>query len=159
LIEAEYLVGTAQRVPQRGGLGGNDLQWLAVGTGGVQPEIQSALAFGQPLARGSLSASTSPSSWAEPRCSIWREPRRVDHTICTAVAPEEVFTVRTYATNAPYEATASAQICTRTTVKTQVNELQNPPTRNSDKSQVRLADFRCSGRAVVSPRWAATPPA
>jgi hypothetical protein len=53
LIEAEYLVGTAQRVPQRGGLGGNDLQWLAVGTGGVQPEIQSALAFGQPLARGS----------------------------------------------------------------------------------------------------------
>jgi len=58
------------------------------------------------------------------------------------VAPEEVFTVRTYATNAPYEATASAQICTRTTVKTQVNELQNPPTRNSDKSQVwDLADM------------------
>jgi hypothetical protein len=50
-------------------------------------------------------------------------------------APEVVFTVRTYATNAPYEPTASAQICTRTTVKTQVNELQNPPTPNSDKSQ------------------------
>lgn len=41
-----------------------------------------------------LRASTSPSSWAEPKCSIWREPRRVDHTICTAVAPDEVFTVR-----------------------------------------------------------------
>jgi len=38
------------------------------------------------------------SSWAEPRCSIVRDPRQVDHTICTAVAPEEVFTVRTYPT-------------------------------------------------------------
>ena len=27
--------------------------------------------------------------------SMLREPRRVDHTICTAVAPEAVFTVRT----------------------------------------------------------------
>jgi hypothetical protein len=35
------------------------------------------------------------SSWAEPKCSILRDPRRDDHTICTAVAPEEVFTVRT----------------------------------------------------------------
>jgi hypothetical protein len=32
-----------------------------------------------------------------------REPRREDHTICTAIAPELVFTVRTYATTAPYE--------------------------------------------------------
>jgi hypothetical protein len=32
-----------------------------------------------------------------------REPRRDDHTICTAVAPDLVFTVRTYATTAPYE--------------------------------------------------------
>ena len=28
-------------------------------------------------------------------CSIERDPRREDHTICTAVAPEAVFTVRT----------------------------------------------------------------
>jgi hypothetical protein len=34
--------------------------------------------------------------------SIERDPRRDDHTICTAVAPELVFTVRTYATSAPY---------------------------------------------------------
>jgi hypothetical protein len=32
-------------------------------------------------------------------CSILREPRRVEYTICTAVAPDAVFTVRTYATN------------------------------------------------------------
>jgi hypothetical protein len=40
-------------------------------------------------------AANSTSSWAEPRCSIEREPWRHDHTICTPVAPEEVFTVRT----------------------------------------------------------------
>jgi hypothetical protein len=28
-------------------------------------------------------------------CSISRDPRRDDHTICTAVAPDLVFTVRT----------------------------------------------------------------
>jgi hypothetical protein len=32
---------------------------------------------------------------AEPKCSMSRAPRREDHTICTAVAPEAVFTVRT----------------------------------------------------------------
>src|SRR5262245_57239635 len=46
-------------------------------------------------AAAALSAASSASSWAEPRCSMLREPRRVDHTICTAVAPDAVFTVRT----------------------------------------------------------------
>lgn len=32
-----------------------------------------------------------------------REPRRLDHTICTAVTPEAVFTVRTWATRAAYD--------------------------------------------------------
>jgi hypothetical protein len=32
-------------------------------------------------------------------CSISRDPRRFEHTICTAVAPLAVFTVRTYATS------------------------------------------------------------
>ena len=32
-----------------------------------------------------------------------REPRRLDHTICTAVAPEAVFTVRTWAIRAAYD--------------------------------------------------------
>ena len=31
-----------------------------------------------------------------------RDPRRDDHTICTAVAPDFVFTVRTYGTRPPY---------------------------------------------------------
>lgn len=31
-----------------------------------------------------------------------RDPRRDEYTICTAVAPDEVVTVRTYATTRPY---------------------------------------------------------
>ena len=54
-------------------------------------------------AAAALSAASSASSWAEPRCSIERDPRREDHTICTAVAPEAVFTVRMLATAAAYE--------------------------------------------------------
>jgi hypothetical protein len=34
---------------------------------------------------------------------MFRDPRRNDHTIWTAVAPDEVFTVRTYATTRAYE--------------------------------------------------------
>ena len=50
-----------------------------------------------------FSASSFASSCAEPMCSIFRDPRRNDHTIWTAVAPDEVFTVRTYATRRDYE--------------------------------------------------------
>jgi hypothetical protein len=71
-----------------------------------------------------LSASTSPPSCAEPRCSIWRDPRRVDHTICTAVAPEAVFTVRTYATSAPYEPRISVQISAQQRPNPQISALQ-----------------------------------
>jgi hypothetical protein len=33
---------------------------------------------------------------AGPRCSISPEPRWEEYTICTAVAPDDVFTVRMY---------------------------------------------------------------
>ncbi|RUQ02809.1 hypothetical protein D8M34_17675 [Microbacterium sp. HSID17254] len=46
-----------------------------------------------------MSASTASGSWAEPRCSISREPAREPCTIWTAVAPDPVRTVRTYATD------------------------------------------------------------
>jgi hypothetical protein len=49
LVEAEHPVGTAQRFPQWGRLGGHDLQGFAVHSDGVQPEIQCPLALGQPL--------------------------------------------------------------------------------------------------------------
>jgi len=71
-----------------------------------------------------------------PRCSIERDPRRDDHTICTAAAPELVFTVRTYATTAPYDPAPSAQIRTGQAPNHQVTALRHHGTRNSDKSQV-----------------------
>ncbi len=46
-------------------------------------------------ARSGLSNSTSASSCADPTCSISREPRLNEYTICTAVAPDDVFTVST----------------------------------------------------------------
>jgi hypothetical protein len=75
-----------------------------------------------------------------------RDPRRDDQTICTATAPEEVFTVRTYATQAPYDPTASAQICTRIELNPQLTALPDARTRNSDKSQV--IDFHAFRRVL-----------
>ena len=50
---------------------------------------------------------------------------------------ELVFTVRTYATQAPYGPAPSAQIHTRIQLNPQVTALQDRRTRNSDKSQVK----------------------
>ena len=49
-----------------------------------------------------FSISSPASSCADPRCSIFREPRRDDHTTCTPVAPDFVLTVRTYGTRPLY---------------------------------------------------------
>jgi hypothetical protein len=71
-------------------------------TPAVSPRSSSVCPAVNRAAAAVLSAANSTSSWAEPRCSIEREPRRQAHTICTAVAPEAVFTVRTNATSAVY---------------------------------------------------------
>ncbi len=55
-------------------------------------------AGGQPAA---FNTSTSASVCADPRCSIVRAPRRIEYTIWTAVAPDAVFTVRTYGDTSP----------------------------------------------------------
>jgi hypothetical protein len=59
------------------------------------PRSSSACPAANRCAAAAFNAANPASSWAEPRCSIERDPRRDDHTICTAVAPELVFTVRT----------------------------------------------------------------
>jgi hypothetical protein len=64
---------------------------------GVHTEIELLLPASRCRA-AALSASTSCSSCAEPMCSIRRAPRRFEYTTCTAVAPDAVCTVRTYAT-------------------------------------------------------------
>jgi|SRR5450631_330270 len=74
-------------------------------------------------------------------CSMSREPRRFECTICTAVAPEDVFTVRTYgATSTPYDpkrATISAQIHATSAASPQVNAPQPERPLPTDKSQDR----------------------
>ena len=61
----------------------------------VETEVEFTLPRRHPL-RGGFSSSSSTSSCADSMCSISREPRRDEYTIWTAVAPEAVFTVRTY---------------------------------------------------------------
>ncbi len=73
-------------------------------------------------------AAVSPSSRrrrAEPTCSIFRDPRRLDHDL-DAVAPDEVFTVRTYATRRDYEPPLSAQIPRTTDKPTAHNATAEP---------------------------------
>ena len=48
-----------------------------------------------------FSTSTSALSCADPMCSMSRYPRWDECTICTAVAPDAVFTARTYGTRPP----------------------------------------------------------
>jgi hypothetical protein len=63
------------------------------------------------LSRRGLHTSNSASSWADPMCSMSRDPRREECTICTAMAPGPVFTMRTYGdTGIPYGPGHSAQI-------------------------------------------------
>lgn len=70
-----------------------------------------------------LSASTSASSCADPACSIWREPRRVYHTICTAIVPEAAFTARTYVTRSTLRAEhQSAHFGSTSTERTQIRD-------------------------------------
>jgi hypothetical protein len=68
-------------------------------------------------------------------------PRREEYTICTAVAPEDVFTVRTYGdtrTHYGQAPPASAQIPRRSRPNVQVRKLQPAKPRNADKSRDSL---------------------
>jgi hypothetical protein len=65
-----------------------------------------------------------------------REPRRDDYTICTAIAPDAVFTARTDATAAPYEPRFTAHISTHHRAKPQISDPQSDNTKNV--AQVRF---------------------
>jgi hypothetical protein len=77
---------------------GRDRQRRAPPAAGIRLRAQMELALPdrQPLPRRSLQQLPSASPCAEPGWSISREPRREEYTICTMVAHETVFTVRTY---------------------------------------------------------------
>src|SRR3954451_4489326 len=90
-------------------------------------------------------------------CSMSREPRRLEYTICTAVAPEAVLTVRTNGdTPTPYEPHSpgfSVQISAGHTTNTQVTgpPSQNPHDREPSRGGTRSRPVRCS---VWPWRWA-----
>jgi hypothetical protein len=115
---------------------------------------------GCPAARrcrtAAFSAASSASSWADPMCSMSRDPRRDEYTICTAVAPEAVFTVRTYATDPTAQRRPfSAQISVVRTTKPQVNALC--PTKitkcgTSQGSRLGSPDGRRTARSRLAHR-------
>jgi hypothetical protein len=79
----------------------------------TRAKAQHALPGGQALPRDGLEISSSVSSCAEPMCSMSRDPRREECTICTAVAPDAVFTVRTYGTGPLYGPGLVRTFCSR----------------------------------------------
>ncbi|GHH42202.1 hypothetical protein GCM10017774_38140 [Lentzea cavernae] len=91
----------------------------------VRAKVELGLPHSQTLPRHRLERLHAASSCAEPMCSMSRDPRREEYTICTALAPDAVFTVRTYATRDSLEPAASAQIFAVHTTKPQLNS-QHP---------------------------------
>ena len=59
------------------------------------PQIQLGLPRGQPLGSSGLQCRQLDVVVRRTEMLDRREPLRQDHTICTAVAPDDVFTVRT----------------------------------------------------------------
>jgi len=66
-----------------------------------QADVMFTLPGGQTLPGGRLQDLSSASSCADPMCLMSRDLRREEYTIRTAVAPDAVFTVRTYGDTAP----------------------------------------------------------
>jgi hypothetical protein len=86
--------------------------------------------------------------YPQPRLLDLPRPRREDHTTCTAVAPDVVFTVRTYGTRPLYEP--------RLVRKFSFNEPEShrSATRQTGHSQ-NVAQLRSSSRVVLH-WWAAS---
>jgi hypothetical protein len=76
-----------------------------------------------------------PCGYTRTKCSIERDPRRQDHTICTVVAPGTVFTVRTKASSVAY-GPLRVQIPTNPNTKRQVSHPQSHQNPKHEPSQV-----------------------
>jgi hypothetical protein len=65
-------------------------------------------------------------------CSDLPRPRCEEYTICTAVAPDAVFTARTYGTGPAYGPRISAQIQLSRTKNLQVSSVEAVRTQNRE---------------------------
>lgn len=68
-------------------------------------------------------------------CSMSRAPRREECTICTALAPNAVLTVRTYATADSLETSVSAHIHPTRQAKPQVSDPHTTKITDLEPSQ------------------------
>ena len=101
-----------------------------------RPRLSSVCPTANRCRAAAFNASSSASSCADPMCSMSRDPRREECTICTALAPEAVFTVPTYG-DTPHPTTRiSAQIQPPRTANPQVTEPQARRTAGHVTSQV-----------------------
>ena len=95
-------------------------------------------------------------------CSISRDPRREEYTTCTAVAPDPVFTVRTYGdTTTPYGPRISAKIHSRQAGKPLVRGICPTQVHDREPSQVdsplvlrQLSSHRAPGQPPIC-SWSA----
>lgn len=90
---------------------------------------------------------------ADPRCSISRDPRREECTICTAVAPDDAFTVRRYGDTRHDTASASAQPRHPPATNPQVSGLAPRSTQESGRSQVRRSATVLASTEDISQRF------
>jgi DNA-binding GntR family transcriptional regulator len=84
-------------------------------------------------------------------CSMLRAPRREECTIWTAIAPDGVFTVRTYATTKQPMGPASAQVQAARSANPPVTALRPRETHPGDKSRV-LPRLAGAGLVVAEPQ-------
>jgi hypothetical protein len=106
VLEPQRLAGALKGIQQVTHPRGRDRQRPAASTppswpGDLQAQIGLALPGGQALPGRGLQQFKLHVVRAEPMCSISRDPRRDEWTICTAVAPDVVFTVRRYGDTGP----------------------------------------------------------
>ena len=88
VLEPEHPVGAIQRVEQAAYPRGGDRQGPP--PAGTNPRPSSGSPAATHCRAAALSAFSSASSCADPRCSISCDPRRDDYTTCAAVAPDFV---------------------------------------------------------------------
>ena len=102
LLEPQDLVGAAQRIPQMRSSATTDRQRPGSDRPDIPDPVRSAR---QPTARPQRPSTPPAQPHREPNRDARSSATRAehDHTICTAVAPDDVFTVRTYAIRAPYD--------------------------------------------------------
>lgn len=128
LHKAQHPVGMFQGIQQVTHRRRGHRQWRASPAlpgwlGALQAQIKLAMPGSQSLPRRGLQQLHLSVVVRRPMCSISCEPRLNEYTICTAVAPEGVFTVRAHPPPTAPKAPASTQMSDPTAASLQVSAM------------------------------------